>query len=328
MEYDFVIIGAGAGGLAAARELKDQGHSMVLLDKGRGVGGRMATRRMREAEGRWDHGAQFITLRSEALQERLASWGALQSLEVWHDSPGASPHPRFRPLEGLNAFAKALAGDLEIRRSFKVTHVQRLDAGWELVAESGESVQGAQLICALPVPQLLDLFAASELPLHPPAADQLGAVDYERCLSLLVELDGPSGLEEPGFVKANTGCIDTVADNHIKGISEAHTLTVHAQRAFSREWYDRDRSVAASVLRAALNEWKEFPVKSVQIHGWKFAEAIRRVPAPFLKLDESLYACGDGFEAGDDAGVAADLHPRIESALLSGWALGKALSAS
>ena len=58
-----IVVGAGISGLLAARELSDAGWRVTVLDKGRGVGGRMATRRTGGA--RFDHGAQFFTVRDE-----------------------------------------------------------------------------------------------------------------------------------------------------------------------------------------------------------------------------------------------------------------------
>ena len=52
-----LIVGAGMAGLTAARILHARGWAVILLDKGRGVGGRMATRRI--GEDVFDHGTQI-----------------------------------------------------------------------------------------------------------------------------------------------------------------------------------------------------------------------------------------------------------------------------
>ena len=59
---DVLVIGAGMAGLIAAAELQRAGRRVLVLDKGRGVGGRLASRRIGEAS--FDHGAQFITART------------------------------------------------------------------------------------------------------------------------------------------------------------------------------------------------------------------------------------------------------------------------
>ncbi|MFM7290648.1 MAG: FAD-dependent oxidoreductase, partial [Planctomycetia bacterium] len=64
-EPDVVVVGAGIAGLAAATELVAGGRRVVVLEKSRGVGGRMASRRVGEAV--CDHGAQFFTVRGEAF---------------------------------------------------------------------------------------------------------------------------------------------------------------------------------------------------------------------------------------------------------------------
>ena len=48
-ETDVVIVGAGICGLLAANTLSAGGYRVIVLDKGRGLGGRLATRRIDEA---------------------------------------------------------------------------------------------------------------------------------------------------------------------------------------------------------------------------------------------------------------------------------------
>ena len=60
--YDCIVIGAGISGLFAANRLQTEGLEVLVLDKGRGLGGRMATRRI--SSGVFDHGAQFFTVKN------------------------------------------------------------------------------------------------------------------------------------------------------------------------------------------------------------------------------------------------------------------------
>lgn len=55
---DVLILGSGMSGMAVVSELSRAGRRVTVVDKGQGMGGRMATRRIREAV--FDHGAQFI----------------------------------------------------------------------------------------------------------------------------------------------------------------------------------------------------------------------------------------------------------------------------
>ena len=41
-EYDIVVVGAGIAGLMASRCLTEAGYRVIVLEKARGVGGRMA----------------------------------------------------------------------------------------------------------------------------------------------------------------------------------------------------------------------------------------------------------------------------------------------
>jgi renalase len=56
---DVLIVGAGIAGLAAATDLHAAGRTVLVVDKGRGVGGRLASRRIGAAT--FDHGAQGVS---------------------------------------------------------------------------------------------------------------------------------------------------------------------------------------------------------------------------------------------------------------------------
>lgn len=316
MNSSVIIIGAGVSGLSAARTLNESGVDVLLLDKGRGVGGRVATRWMGDRDhiqGRWDHGAQFATFRNPLLIEKLKSWNCWDLMQDWLPSHHEPDLPRKRPLIGMNSFAKALADGLHIERSCRVTHLQKVSGAWELNSAEGKNFRADTVISTMPIPQFLDLQRDSELSLTDQERTLLNSVRYERCLTLLAELDGPSGLDHNGYLRVKSGILDTLIDQHQKGISPAHCVVAHAQPGFSLEWYDRDRSTAASVMRAAMQEKVSSSIVNTQIHGWKFSKAAQRIPHPCLPLEIGCLLAGDGF-------TCDDLNPRIENAMLSGMA--------
>jgi renalase len=94
-----VIIGAGMAGMACARRLADAGHAPVVLDKGRGIGGRMATRRIGDL--RIDHGAQYVNAHRAgfvAMLDRLggavAEWRHISGRT--HTRSQAGNHQRYQ----------------------------------------------------------------------------------------------------------------------------------------------------------------------------------------------------------------------------------------
>ena len=68
------VIGAGLSGLACARLLSEAGTRVRVFDKARGPGGRMATRR--QGDLRFDHGAQYFTVRDPSFRRALEQWQA------------------------------------------------------------------------------------------------------------------------------------------------------------------------------------------------------------------------------------------------------------
>ena len=85
MAKSIAIIGAGMAGLSCAVALARRGHKPVLFDKGRGPGGRMATRRadVNGTEVRFDHGAQYLTARDPRFVEAVEGWQSAGIVAPW-----------------------------------------------------------------------------------------------------------------------------------------------------------------------------------------------------------------------------------------------------
>ena len=308
------VVGAGLAGLAASGALRDAGHRVVVLDKGRSPGGRMATRRVGEAT--FDHGAQFFTARSPEMVACVERWLAVGLVRVWSHGFTApyDGYPRYAVVGGMNALAKHLAAGLDVRCSTLVFAVHPgTGHAWDVVIDDATVVAADAVVMTAPVPQSYSvaITAGIELP------RELLSIDYDRTLALLAVLDGPGAVPEPGAVQDGDPVFSMIADNRRKGVSAVPALTLHANPAWSLEWWERPHDETLDALAAAAAPWLGgAAIVARQLKRWRFATPQRSWPDPCWVAPGGpgpLVLAGDAF-AG----------PRVEGALRSGWAAAAA----
>ncbi len=314
--FDALIVGAGMAGLSAAAELQRTGRDVVLIEKARAVGGRMATRRIGSAT--FDHGAQFFTARTPRFASAVAHWQEIGVATEWSRGFTEKPdgHPRWRGTPGMTAVAKQLSWDFEIFLETEIEALRRSKDHWIVETTAGENFRARAIILTPPVPQSLALLEAGEIALSPEACARLTSIRYERCLAVMAVLAGPSRVPAPGGFAPAAGPIAWIADNQQKGISAEPAVTIHATHAFSLEHWERDRQESGQLLLSAAQEWLGADVTTFQVHGWRYSKPMEVDAQPCAILSESppLVLAGDAF-AG----------PRVEGAALSGWAAAKAV---
>ncbi|MBK6798930.1 MAG: FAD-dependent oxidoreductase [Acidobacteria bacterium] len=199
-----LIIGAGMSGLMAAHQLQSHGVNVTLLDKGRGVGGRLATRWAETpggAKGYFDHGAQFFTVREARFQALVDEWLAAGLVREWSkgfpqtiDDTNDDGHPRYCGAAGMNAIARHLAQGLDVRLNAQVERLACDERQWHAQLTNGETFIADALILTPPVPQSLALLAAFTP--HWPAStlQALTDITYDPCFAVLAVLAAPSHL--------------------------------------------------------------------------------------------------------------------------------------
>lgn len=310
-DHDVLIIGAGIAGLSAARRLHAAGCQVAVFDKGRGPGGRMATRR--DDTSCWDHGAQYFSIKTSGFRQLASEALEAGVLKPWTPAHLADNHPRYAGMAGMNALPKYLASGLTVYTSQKVVKIELEPKGWVLQLESGERAHCRALLVTLPAPQVLELLNSSGLAL-PAARAALGEIAYHPCIAVLARLDRPSELPAPGGLLLTGQPIAWMADNYQKGISGEPTLTIHADADFSREHLDGDLNAAGQQLADLAQSFLgAASITAIQVHRWRYSLAFRRHPEPFLLADAPfpLLFGGDGFgETG-----------HVEGACLSGMAM-------
>ena len=307
---DIVVVGAGLSGLTAARLLQEKGHNVVVLDKGRGLGGRMATRRITAPDGSvalFDHGAQFFTVRDQQFQKLVDEWITNGVVREWCRGFGTDDgHPRYVVNSGMAALTKLIAQGLDVRTSTLVFAVKPCDTAptkWTVVIDDNSRIDCDAVIMTCPLPQSYSLTVTTgvELP------QDLLLTDYDRTIGLLAVLDGPSAVPAPGGLQNPDDVFSWIGDNQAKGISDIPAITFHANPAWSSaHWDDSLEDGLALITQAAQKYLGNAQIVTSEYKKWRFATPRKLWPEPFFAA-RSLVFAGDAF-AG----------PKVEGAVLSG----------
>jgi renalase len=312
MSSSTLIIGAGISGLLLAQRLQAAGQAVTVLEKSRGVGGRMATKRVGAAT--FDQGAQFFTARAPEFVALAEEWKMQGLIRDW----AGGPHPRYFCPGGMTALPKRLAEGLDVRREHKVTAARHQAGRWTVEIEAQTPFESDRLIFTAPVAQALAVLKAGQVNLPDELAAGLAGLGYHPCLALLVVLDEPSAVPPEGLA-APTASIRWMADNTKKGISPgvAAAVTIHATPDFAEANYAKSEAEVAALLLPDAQAWFRGNVVSATLHRWRFSEPRSTYREPFVWQDD----VGLGF-AGDAFGG-----PKVEGAALSGLGLARRLTA-
>ena len=315
-----LVVGAGISGLLCARTVRDAGLAVTVLDKGRGVGGRMATRRVDGAV--FDHGAQFFTCRDEgfaAVVRDLADAGAahpwFRGLLTFGGGVVDDGGDRYRGDPTMTAPAKALAAGLSVRTDTRVVAVTADGDRWVARSEDGAADDADVLVLTAPVPQSVALLDAGDVRLPRELRARLDRVVYDPCLAVLATLAEPTTLPDPGALRPAEEPVVWITDNQRKGISPVPAVTIHAGPHTSRDLWDEPDAVVVRELTGAVRPLGVGEPRTAHVVRWRYATPIDPLPERCLTTTAPLplVLAGDAFGG-----------PRVEGAALSGLAAGMA----
>ncbi|MDP5102757.1 MAG: FAD-dependent oxidoreductase [Erythrobacter sp.] len=309
---DILIIGGGMAGLSAATALARAGRSVIVLDKGRGPGGRMAARRVElgGANVSFDHGAQYFTARDPGFRAAVAAWEASGAVARWP----AAGDDAWVGTPGMNAPIRAMAESLDVRWGVRAEMLTRIGAGWRIAAGE-QTFHAATVLVAVPAEQAAVLLTD----VAPDLAALAGGVQSAPCWAVMAGFAGRLPIAGDTY-RSETAAISWAARNSAKpGRSGAETWVIHASAQRSLELIDWPKADAAAALLAdffaATGTAPAAPpaaLMHLDAHRWLYA------------LPQALTGEGARFDPALRLGIAGDyLHsPRVEGA----WASGRALA--
>ncbi|NDV63125.1 NAD(P)-binding protein [Puniceicoccales bacterium CK1056] len=318
-----IIIGAGISGLLAAQHLMRYDVEVTILEKSRGCGGRMAVKKMGESV--FDSGAQFMTTRDMIFRERVESWLDKGEVLPWYQGP--LKNMRYVGSKGMTTVPERIGASLNVMLSERVTKVSFKKKKWTVTTNPHGTKENKKytanwLIMTAPVPQNLELLDASGIELDYDDEMELKKISYLRCLTVMAQLNGPSGIPNPGAMDLNHDVLRWLGDNSAKGISPVEgTITLHSSPKFADTYWDRPEEERIQAMLAAAKPFIKADVVEAISHRWGFSDPVRiyREKHPFRKpyfIDDEMQLgmAGDGFNG-----------PRIEAAGLSGMDLAAAI---
>lgn len=308
---DMLIIGGGMAGLAAAVALAATGQRLIVLDKGRGPGGRMAARRVEigGAAVSFDHGAQYFTARDPGFQAAVAEWEAAGVAARWP----AAGDDAWVGTPGMNGPVRAMAELLDVRWGVRADTLVRTATGWRIAAGE-QAFFATTVLIAVPAEQAAVLLAD----VAPKFAGLTGGVQSAPCWAVMAAFAAPLPTSCDTFRSAS-GPVSWAARNSAKPRrSGVETWVIHASPARSRAVLDWPKEQAAAALLAdffaAIGTAPVTPAHC-DAHRWLYA------------LPQALAGETARFDPALSLGIAGDyLHsPRVEGAWLSGRALAEAV---
>lgn len=308
-----LVIGAGMAGAVCARALADAGREVLVVDKGRSAGGRLAQRRT--AEAIFDHGAQYMAVRDPAFAAAVERWRGDGLVVPW--APRGGPVQDTDVVIGVPAMAapvKALLAGIALRTGLRVRALARDGGRWRAIAENGELPERFdRVVLAIPAAQAAELLGG-----HGFARRLREEVAYAPCLSAMASFTAPVAAPVDLVQDRAADLVWACRNASRPGRAAARDAwTLHASPAWSTaRLEDPPEAWAAdlvALLGAVVGPLPE--LAGLEGHRWRYALVTRALGEDCLwDAGHGLGVCGEWCIAG-----------RIEAAFLSGRAMARAI---
>ncbi len=282
--FDVCIIGAGIAGLSAAQILCAKGLNVAVLEKSRGPGGRMATRRIDGAQ--FNHGAPSFTLesdefitwaRADARKDslKIAVNRALSGTFVATNSANAS----------MNLLARSVFTPPNLYTLVRVTTIELTLKNQWLVKYQVETPQGDildtgyltanKIVLALPAPQA----AALLTPLKNAMTKLAASVPYDPCWVAIVTLPKASDItcDELGQAAINADALQFAKCIRQSSSTDATTehWVIYATATWTKAHLNDTKEAAGNALFMGFSKHFNLPEKPLfcAAHRWLYAQS-------------------------------------------------------
>ncbi|XP_028651262.1 renalase isoform X2 [Erpetoichthys calabaricus] len=315
-----LIVGAGLTGSLCAcllrRELANNVH-IVLWDKARGAGGRMATSRStNDSVCTADLGAQYITAtpyyfqKHQSFYEELLTHNILKPLTATVEGMLIKEEGSLNFVSpcGVSSIVRHyLKESAEVFYNYHVTHINLKNNKWEVYRKGSILEYFDAVVLTMPVPQILHLQGNFLQLIDETQKLKLEAGSYSSRYALGLFYKAGVQIDVPWAVKyiTNNPCIRFISiDNKKRNLdlsSAEPAVVVHTSVSFGAEHLEKAKEDVEPLILEELE--KVLPglpkPSSTKCQKWRYSQVTQPVqdcPGQMTLHEEPLLVCGgDGF---------------------------------
>ena len=325
-----IVVGGGISGVACAGELNARGIAVQLHDRGHKLGGRMASRVIRDSETKFDGhivdiGASYFTASAESFSAVVADWQSRGLARGWTDSfhlatpqgvAGVRGGPmRFAAPGGLRSLVADLASKLPSTQITSNHSVEAVSfAGDHLTVDE---VPATAVALCMPDPQARAILD-SKSPQLEAAIEATCGVVWEPTFAVTAVFQNPCWAPFYGVFVNDDAVLTWIANDGSRRGDHAPVLVAHVDPVLAAG-HLADPAAVIPIVLAALQRilaLTEQPIW-VDIQRWTYARPlIAWADECYLDDDVNIGLASDAWAGG----------PRVETAWLSGTALGQRIA--
>ncbi len=319
IKQHIAVIGAGIAGLRCATVLQIAGHTVDLFDKGRGIGGRLSTRR----NDLWqcDHGAQYFTARDPDFILQTEQWIETGVVAIWEPvlqvyqaGQWSSPQgtlKRFVGIPGMSAPARAMAQPLSVQTSTTIQSMSHTSEGWRLTSTEHGLLPSyySKIVFAIPPIQVATILGTHSKKI----SAVTDSVLMQPCWTVMMQFDAPIDMPfDAAFI--NTGPLSWVARNSSKPFRKGlESWVMHATPVWTQAHLERKPEEIGTLVIEAFQSLGGPQPATWSAHRWRYASSDPSITQGSVwDAETGIGICGDWLNGG-----------RVEGAWLSGQALAR-----